>query len=294
MRLNSNGNGNGSTPEQRASHIVEAAIPPVFVGQERILTTPSVQAAVELLKDCVATRAIGVITGGNGTGKTFALKAITGRYSKLGLPGTCLSYRCCQVSGSTRGVKDLLTELGARGGIFQNGASATLQLLVKYALHELMKKDVHTLLLDEADLWDRDALGGLVTLYDFCREKDFPIALILSGTKELNDWIGGVSAGISRTLRFHRFSSMNLKMLTAVLQEWGEPFRILIESAKKGDQDAKRNLQLIHKHSGGNMRRLRFFADLFLLHEEDGPVARDSISRTFNKMIQSVKNADEA
>jgi hypothetical protein len=287
-------NGNGTTPSQQPEpHSGAAPLSPVFVGQEQILATPSVEAAIDLMKDCVATRAIGVITGGNGTGKTFALKAIAGRYSKLGLPGTCLSYRCCQVNGSTRGVKDLLTELGARGGIFQNGASATLQLLVKYALHELTKKDIHTLLLDEADLWDREALGGLVTLYDFCREKDFPIALILSGTKELNDWIGGVSAGISRTLGFHRFSSLSLKILSAVLQEWGAPFRSFIEAAKKGDPEAKRNLQLIHKHSGGNMRRLRFFTDLFLLHEPSGAVSREAISRTFNKMLQSAQKADE-
>lgn len=267
---------------------------PIFAGPEQILTTPAINRAIDLLLECTATRALGVITGDNGSGKTFALRALSGRYSKLNLAGNCLFYRCCQVQGPTRGVKDLLSEVSGRGSIFRNGSSAGLQLLVRDMLHELKKKDIRTLLLDEADLWEREALAGFITCYDFCRGNDFPVTVVMTGTKALRDWIGAVPAGISRTLRTEHFGSLPLTTMTSMLQEWGEPFRDLVRSAKSGDPEAKRHLQVIHKHTGGNVRRLRFFAELLLLHQPDGSISRDLISKVFSKMINGGKGATPA
>lgn len=285
----SNGS-NGSTPEQGPLDS-EPPLNPIFAGVEQILTTPSINRAIDLLLECMATGSLGVITGDNGSGKTFALRALAGRYSKLNLAGNCIFYRCCQVQGPTRGVKDLLSEISSRGSIFRNGSSAGLQLLVRDVLHELKKKDIRTLLLDEADLWERDALAGFVTCYDFCRGNDVPLTVILTGTKALRDWIGAVPAGISRTLRTEHFGSLSLAILTSILQEWGEPFRKLVALAKSGDPEAKRHLQAIHKHTGGNIRRLRFFAELLLLHQPKGPITRDVISNVFFKLVNGNKGA---
>lgn len=200
-------------------------------------------------------------------------------------------YRCCQVQGPTRGVKDLLSEVSGRSSMFRNGSTAGLQLLVREMLHELKKKDIRTLLLDEADLWEREALAGFITCYDFCRGNDFPLTIIMTGTKALRDWIGSVPAGISRTLRTEHFGSLSLTIMTSILQEWGEPFRKLVQTAKTGDAEAKRHLQVIQKHTGGNVRRLRFFAELLLLFEPDSTISRDLISQVFSKMINGGKEA---
>jgi hypothetical protein len=284
-------NGSNGSPAKSNGSEHPATPAPIFAGPEQILTTPSIDRAIDLLLECTATRAIGVITGDNGSGKTFALRALAGRYAKLNLPGNCVFYRCCQVQGPTRGVKDLLSELSGRGSVFRNGSSAGLQLLVREMLHELKKKDIRTLLLDEADLWEREALAGFVTCYDFCRGNDVPVTVIMTGTKALRDWIGAVPAGLSRTLRTEHFGSLSLTIMTSILQEWGEPFRQVVRLAKSGDAEAKRHLQVIHKHTGGNIRRLRFFAELLLLHQSDGEITRDRISHVFAKMINGGKGA---
>jgi len=252
---------------------------------EEIVTTPAVERAIELLKESVATRAIGVICGANGSGKTFALKAMEGRYGKLELPGTCFRYRCCQVNGPMRGVRDLLTEIGCgRGSLLQNGSSATLQLLVKYALHEFRKRNIRTLLLDEADLWGRDSLGGLITLYDFCRENDFPITIIMTGVLHPDQWIKNVSAALSRTLRIETVGNFDAPVMLAVLQEWGEPFLAWTKLVRAGNAEANKTARAIHKATNGNLRRMRYFADLFLLQNAD--VSRKSVEAIFAKMMR--------
>jgi len=259
---------------------------------EPIITTPTVSAAVDLLRECVATRSIGVLIGTNGCGKTFALRALEMRYSKLGLAGVCLRYRCCQVIGSTRGVRDLLLQLGGRLASLRSGSTGGLQLFCKLACSEFSKRGIRTLLLDEADLWDVSALAGLVTLYDFLQESGQALTLIMSGVLPPAHWLDQISALRSRTLRIETIHPLGREVLLGVLQEWAAPFRGLSEKVTSGQQLAERLLKQIHRGTDGNLRRTRQFTDLMLMKGENFDLNEDTVAQAFSKMINQGRDGD--
>lgn len=204
-----------------------------------ILTTPLIEKCVDLLKNCSATQSIGAVIGGNGTGKTVAFKALERRYGQLALPGEVFRYRCCQIeAGATRGIRDLLIELGAGGSALMNGASASVQILARIAIRELSGRNIRTLLLDEADQWSLPTLSGLVSLYDLCREKDYPITLLVTGAERPERWISAVPALRSRTLHFELAANMDEALMAAVLKTWGQPLAGLITKVEAGDKAA--------------------------------------------------------
>lgn len=228
-----------------------------------ILTTPFIERCVELLKDCVATKSIGALIGPNGSGKTFALKALERRYPQLGLEGTCFRYRCCQIeAGATRGIRDLLLELGAGGAALMNGGSASVQTLSRIAIRELSQRNIKTLLLDEADQWSLQTLSGLVSLYDLWREKDYPVTLIVAGAERPERWISAVPALRSRTLHFELSSNMDEALMAAVLKSWGEPLTALVAKVEEGEKAAQKVFTRLFKGTGGNFRRVYFFSQL--------------------------------
>jgi hypothetical protein len=230
------------------------------VSNATILTLPAVERAQKLYDECVQTRALGVIVGMNGTGKTSALKSIAGRHTAESKPGVCLYYRCARNSGPTRGLKDILQELGCRDTLFRHGAS--VQMLVKFAQRELRKRDVRAILLDEADEWALDALGGFVTLFDVLRETDTPVAAVLAGVKAPSTWIGAIPSGDSRTLRVEQFSNLTPGMMLGILKKWLPTFEALAEEYEAKNAQTRKLVTAIAKVTSGNLRRLRFFADL--------------------------------
>jgi len=121
---------------------------------KKILLLPLVEKAVDLLKLCSLTEAVGVIHGPNGTGKTEILRILERDYAACGLPGTVVRLRCCQQAGASRGIKDMLAEMGPGGVFVAVGQAASVALLCKAAVRAFEKRDVRALLLDEADLWD--------------------------------------------------------------------------------------------------------------------------------------------
>jgi hypothetical protein len=230
---------------------------------EVIFTTPLIERCVELLKNCSSTKSIGAIVGGNGTGKTFALKALEGRYKALGLPGECFRYRCCQIeSGATRGIRDLLIELGAGGAALMNGGATSVQLLAKIALRELSQRNIRCVLLDEADQWVTLTLAGLISLFDLCREKDYPVTLIVAGAQRPEQWLGALPAMRSRTLHVETSSNLDPTLMASVLKVWSEPLARLVAKNDVGEKAAAKVIARIHKGTNGNFRRLSYFAEL--------------------------------
>jgi hypothetical protein len=233
---------------------------------EKILTTPAIERVITLVKECVALGAIGVVVGPPGTGKTTALLAVEKRYPTLGLPGGCFYYRCCSGTGPTRGVRDLLVGLGMRESLLPVGFS--LQMVIKIALREFESRSLRVLLCDEADTWGVDALRGVLTMADISRQKGQPLVLILGAATDADRWLGDLPSALSRTLRFEFFENLSVEMTLSVLQEWGPVFQSFAGQVEKGDKEAVRTLKLIHKGTGGNFRKLHYFAQLFLLHNE--------------------------
>ncbi|MFZ5807635.1 MAG: AAA family ATPase [Verrucomicrobiota bacterium] len=248
--------------------------------RDQIICTSEIDKIIALAKECIATCAIGVVIGANGVGKTTALKFLERRYETLKLPRKCLFHRCCVTSGCTSGVKDLLISLGRRDLIFRCGIS--LPVLIRQAVTVIQKKNLGMILLDEADVLSKEALLGLITLQDVSCESNHPLVFILGGIRPHPLWIGTMSSGISRTLRIENFNHLNLENTLAVLSKWGKPFRDFIAKIEKGEVEAIRLAQLIHKNTAGNFRRLRFFTELFLMQETK--VDKESVDRTFSRL----------
>lgn len=253
---------------------------------EFVVPTPAVETAMTLLRECMATQSIGALIGSNGVGKTFALKAVEGRYSKLGLGGACLRYRCCEVRGSTRGVRDLLMHLGGRLASLRNGVTGGLQLYAKMAQAEFRKRDIRVLLLDEADLWDVAALGGLITLFDTLREGGLPLTIVLTGILPPAQWLDQLSSLRSRTLRVETVTPLSKETLLGVCQEWAEPFRQLAADVDAKKPASQKLLRTIFSGTQGNLRRARQLCDLLLMQGPQFELSEQTVLTAFGKMLR--------
>jgi len=221
---------------------------------------PIVIAARSLLADCLLTGSIGAIVGPNGCGKTIALKFL----EHTPVDGSIFRLRCCQQEGSSRGVRDLLMEMGAAGIFAAANQSMPLAFLCKIALRTFEQRNVRALLLDEADLWDAAALSGLVTLLDQAAEKGRPIAAILTGSLPPQQWIQQVPSLDSRTFHIVRGENLSLDSTVGLLETWGGPFPVFSASYEAEDSDAMTIAEEIHAATGGNPRRLNFLASLLI------------------------------
>jgi len=227
-----------------------------------IISTPFVERCATMLLDCAAADAIGVVTGGHGNGKTWALRALHKRYPKL-LPGTCILYRCCQARGFTRGIRDLFAEMEIGGAIVRNNSSASLQLMIKLAVREFTAQKIGCLLLDEADLWNAEALGGLISLYDVCRDKGCGFVLILAGAKSPATWMSKIPAASSRTLKIEEAPLLDANTAVAILRHWHPAFDQLRDDIEADFKPAQSAMNILHRATRGNFRKLSYFGRLF-------------------------------
>jgi hypothetical protein len=233
---------------------------------ESILTLPSVEATVRLAKHCRALGTIGVITGPNGTGKTEALKFLLRCPDLLPPQQFAYYYQAVQAIGPSRGVRDILVDMEVRQAVHQRGMA--LPIALKLALREFQDRKIHLLLIDEADLLAIDALQGLISLYDFCRAKGHHVAMVCAGARTTEKWIGSLPAAWSRTLKVSRIHNLSVEMTCALFQGWGSPMAELAEAVRAKNKDAIALIKTIHKGTGGNLRRLYFFAGLAALKSE--------------------------
>ena len=240
------------------------------------------QTAVELLRDCTATQALGVIVGPNGSGKTKALLAIERTYGKLGLSGVAFYYRCHLNKRNSRGIKDILDALGVRQAAFQSGAS--VQFAIKTCLAELKKKKIHCLLVDEADLWTRESLLGLVGLFDMARLDGFDLVILLASTGNPDIWLAPVTAAKSRTLKVVEFAYMDRDLMLKVLCKWGTEFSSLADRVGKKEAEAAKVAGRIYKLTDGNFRRLSHYAALHLTYFQGQAPTTESVEMAQKKM----------
>jgi len=250
---------------------------------ERIVTLPAVERAQQLAAHCIQLRCIGAICGPNGVGKTVALRSIESKFPAMGVAGTCIYYRAFHTDGYTRGVRDLLASLGIRSSQIPMGAS--LQLVSKVALREFRAQQIRLLLIDEADSWTLDSLRGLISVFDAANQADIPLSVVFAGESGLPKWLGQHGAGLSRTLQIDHFQNLPLDMTLAVLRQWGTPFQSLAEKISEKDKDSRLLAKRILQVTGGNLRRLNFFARLYLAHFPEPPITADRLEVTFAQML---------
>ena len=251
---------------------------------DKILTLPALENAINLVKECVALSCLGAISGIPGTGKTITLKAIEARYTSIGLPGNCFYYRCCSIIGTTRGLKDLLDAFGVRPGLIPSGA--TLQFTVRIVERELTTRQIRLLLLDEADSWDTASLQGLITLYDSCLSHNQPVSFVFAGSAHLVKWISKHTSALSRTLRCEAMGNLPISLTLSVLSEWGPAFEKLAQGVNQKDPEALKTVKHIYQVTGGNLRRLHYFAKLTLL--EEGEITFERVKIVIAKLHQEV------
>jgi hypothetical protein len=231
------------------------------VPDESIITTPLIERAWKLYTNCRTARAIGVIQGPSGTGKSSVLQAIMARHIQNQLPGSIHRIKCSRAQGPSSGVRAIMLDLGIGGAVTSTRSGAGLHYLLALAVKEIKQRKIAALLLDDADYYETDAIVGIVALFDQLREAKCPVTLIMTGVLSEDQWIGQVPAASTRTLHVEHTAMMDLAMTAAVLKHMGESLKNLVEAQRK-DDNARAALRLIHKETGGVFRRIRFFADL--------------------------------
>ena len=240
-----------------------------------IAALPLLGDATELLLDCAATGAIGVISGPPGSGKSVALRRLAARYAGMSLPGAAFYYCCQSNAGPTRGLKDLLAEMGIGGAIIASGHGASMQLLLKLALRDFMRKNIRCLLLDESDRWDAEAVTGMLALHDHLRERGHQISLLFASMSDFPEWMSQHEAARSRTLRVLRAERVTASQMIGLLGLWGDEFSGAV------DDDV---VHLIHERTGGDLRRLNFFARLHARHFRGKPACHNSVTSTLKRL----------
>lgn len=239
--------------------------PPVFtpvVSEADIITTPLVEQSWQLFENCRIAQALGVIQGPSGTGKTWALKAIQKRFAQAQLPGSVSIVSCCQASGPSSGVRSILLEMGLGGSVLSNRTVAGLHYLLKLAQREISQRGVKGILLDDADSYAVDTIGGIVSLFNHLKETGHPVTILFAGVLPEERWISQLPAAATRTLHIERAEAMSAKLMAAVLKKMRPPMPSLVAAYQNGNKDAGKILRLIHQSTGGVFRRVRFFSDL--------------------------------
>lgn len=259
---------------------------PIIPDPSRIATLPIIEESAELLLDCVATGAIGVLAGPAGSGKTVAFRRLAARYSSMGLAGECVYY-CAQTNaGTTRGIKDLLMESGIGGAIIAQGHGASMQMIVKLALRDFKRRNTRCLLIDETQRLDVEAMQGYVALHDYLRTQDHPVALLVATTEEAPAWLHATDSARSRTLKILRSNYVDADTMMGLLAKWSEEFVEFSKQVDAGEKAASTVASLIHTHTAGNLRRLNFFTILYRRHLAGRIVEIDTVQSTLSRMSE--------
>jgi hypothetical protein len=253
---------------------------------DAIVTLPILTLAAELLMDCAATGGVGVISGPSGSGKSIALRRLVTRYPAMGQPGNAVYYCCQNGVGPTRGVIALLGDIGVGGAIITNGHGAPMPLVLKIALREFVRKNIRCVLLDESDRWNSDTIAGLFAMHDYLRENGHPFALLMVTNQDSPTWLGDADPIRSRTLRVIRVGHVAVEEMIGIMAVWGEEFSKFSAKVDEGDKAADEVARHIHDSTGGDLRRVNFFARVFLRHFWGKAVTMKNAEATLERLEQ--------
>ena len=249
-----------------------------------VVTLPIFRKADELLIDCAVTGGVGVISGPTGSGKSVAMRRLVTRYPSLGLPGDAFYY-CCQSSiGPTRGIKALLGGIGVGGAVIANGNATPMQLILKIVLREFLRQNIRCLLLDETDRWDTEAIEGLFAMHEHLRDNGHPIALVMVTNQENPAWLSDADPIRSRTLRVIRVSHVSVEEMLGLMAVWSDEFAEFATQVEKGEKEAVEIARHIHDSTGGDLRRINFFARIFLSYFSGSAVTMKTAEATLDRL----------
>jgi hypothetical protein len=147
---------------------------------------------------------------------------------------------------------------------------------------ELQERKITLLLLDDADLLSQDSLQGIISLYDHCRAKAYPVSMVCAGATGHEKWIGSLPAGWSRTLKVCKFRNLTVEMTCALFGGWGTPLTGLAQGVRQKNRDSIGTIKMIHKGTGGNLRRLFYFAKLAAL--DPVPLSAERVRQIMDQM----------
>jgi hypothetical protein len=249
------------------------------------LRTPGAEEIFALARRCHAIHSLGVITGGNGSGKTTTLRHLADHPGKCGIEGSVAYFLAATGAGPTRGLKDFLGDRGVRQAIHQMGLS--MKLLARLAHRELQDNNIRLVVVDEADLLDLQALQGFVSMADTCRDLGFPVAVLFSGVLDPGRWINQIGAAESRTLHSLQLPILGPELIAAIFAAWGAPLESLAAQVKANDKEATIVLRSIANGTGGNFRKLFYFASLAALEHAGEPVTSTVVDQIFEKMTRA-------
>ncbi len=251
---------------------------------ESIMILPSVEQALTLARHCVEVGSLGLLCGAPGVGKSVSAKHVVERATAIGI-GNAFYYRAFATEGSGRGIKDLLDGMGVRNSLLPTGAP--LQLVNKLAQREFRAQGLRLVLVDEADAWTTDALRGFLAVIDATKDSGHPVSAILIGGNELPRMITQHAPLLSRALRVDRVDALPLDLMLGVLREWSRVFADFAGMVKEGDKAARLLAKRIHQGTGGNLRRMSYFARLFRIEFPDAEaLTAENADRVFSLMMR--------
>jgi hypothetical protein len=204
----------------------------------------------------------------------------------LGLPGEAFYY-CCQSSkGSTRGIKALLGNIGVGGAVIANGNAAPMQLVLKIVVREFLRKNIRCLLLDETDRWDAEAIAGLFAMHDHLKDNGHHISILMVTNQENPAWLSDADPIRSRTLRVIRVKHVSVEEMLGLLAVWDDMFAAFANRVDSGERAAMEIAEHLHEGTGGDLRRINFWARLYLKHFSGKTVSMESTETTLERLDQ--------
>ena len=152
------------------------------IKKEEILNTPEITAASERILYAVNCRAVSVITGDVGAGKSTAL-----RYALSNLHPS--QYRTIPVVANTGSILEMLKQICIELNVENNSHSQTgmINTIRKTILEINSRKQVPVLAIDEAHLMRLEIFGSMHTIGQFDMDSKPVIPIILVGQNNLID-----------------------------------------------------------------------------------------------------------
>ena len=153
------------------------------IGHKQILVTPSITGVQERINYAVRLGAVALVTGEIGSGKSTALRYVTGNFHPS-------EYKILFVTASAGSILELYRQILSELGI--DVGSSSRAVMIRRIKHEILefvrgKKMKVVLIIDEASLFQLGVFAELHTLIQFESDSKPFLPLVLAGQANLVD-----------------------------------------------------------------------------------------------------------